>query len=273
MATIVAYPVPNAAKAYDVLAEAYDALTADYCHGDWLRRIEELVRARGLRGRRALDLACGTGKSFLPLIDLGYEVTACDVSPRMVDIARHKAPGANITVQDMRDLGRRGEFDLITCLDDAINYLLTENELRATFAGMAANLAPRGFAVFDVNTLRMYSEGFARDWICDDPGAFVAWAGGDATSVVPGAQVEATVHLFLPDGDRWRRRTSHHHQHHWPRGAIERTAQDAGLSIETVRGQRRGAILEPGVDELTHTKALYVLTRREEVSLMRIGGP
>ena len=37
-----------------------------------------------------LDVACGTGKSFLPLLERGYDVTACDISEAMLRVARTK---------------------------------------------------------------------------------------------------------------------------------------------------------------------------------------
>src|SRR5215216_7107442 len=90
---------------YDVLAPAYDVLTAGHAHDAWLRAIERLALAHGLRGRRLLDVACGTGKSFEPLLRRGYEVTACDGSPAMVAHARARAGAtARVEVADMRAL-------------------------------------------------------------------------------------------------------------------------------------------------------------------------
>src|ERR671937_3292070 len=79
-----------ALEAYERLAPVYDLLTAGYDHPTWLGELELLARAHGLSGRRLLDLACGTGKSFLPMLARGYSVSACDISPAMVEIAREK---------------------------------------------------------------------------------------------------------------------------------------------------------------------------------------
>src|SRR4051812_30675812 len=95
----------GAERAYDALAPVYDLLTGSYAYDRWLSALEDLARAHGLRGRRALDVACGTGKSFLPLLERGYEVTACDVSAGMVALAAAKARGrAALHLADMRAL-------------------------------------------------------------------------------------------------------------------------------------------------------------------------
>src|SRR3954453_4305859 len=147
----------DAARAYAELAPAYDLLTADYAYGPWLAAIERLARRHGLAGRRLLDVACGTGKSFLPMLERGFEVTACDISPEMVAEARRKAGNrAELHLADMRRLPVLGEFDLITCLDDAMNHLMGPDEVAQAFDGFAANLAPGGLLVFDVNTLVAY---------------------------------------------------------------------------------------------------------------------
>src|SRR5919199_6068691 len=143
--------VPDQAQAaYDGLAEHYDAFTAGYAHERWLDALARLAREHGLRGRRLLDVACGSGKSFLPMLARGYEVVACDLSPAMVACAREKAgDAADVVVADMRELPALGRFDLITCLDDAVNYLTTERELGAALHGFARSLRRGGVAVFD----------------------------------------------------------------------------------------------------------------------------
>src|SRR5829696_4235844 len=149
----------DAARAYAVLAPAYDLLTAEYAYGPWLAAIERLARRHGLSGRRLLDVGCGTGKSFLPLLDRGFDVCACDISPEMVAEAEHKAGGrAAVHVADMRRLPVLGAFDLITCLDDGINHLLDRDEVADALSGLRENLAPGGLLVFDVNTLAAYRE-------------------------------------------------------------------------------------------------------------------
>src|SRR6476469_8915642 len=149
--------------AYELLAPFYDSYTAGFGHERWLTNLEAIAIEHGLRGNRLLDVGCGTGKSFLPMLARGYEVTACDISPAMVLLARERAGDASVLVADARDLPVLGRFDLVTSLDDALNYVLSDEELGMTFAGIAGNLRPGGIFVFDLTTIAAYRQFFALD--------------------------------------------------------------------------------------------------------------
>jgi SAM-dependent methyltransferase len=254
----------DALGAYEALAPFYDQFTAGYAHPDWLRAIHRELRGLGLTGRRALDVACGTGKSSLPLAELGYEVTACDVSPGMVAVARERlpVPPGRVFVADMRRLPALPRFDLVTCLDDAINYLLTEGDVRATFAGIGRALRPGGLVAFDLNSLRTYAGAFARRWELDRPDARFVWSGRPRAAVRPGRVYSATVEVF-PKGNGGAPVESVHTQRHYARETVERLLRGAGLRPLTVFGQATGGRLEHGPDEDRHTKLLYVAERKE----------
>ncbi|HEX5617473.1 MAG TPA: class I SAM-dependent methyltransferase [Solirubrobacteraceae bacterium] len=257
-------PVGTAREAYDELAPDYDLLTAEYPYERWLAALEELARAHGATGHDVLDVACGTGKSFLPLLARGWHVVGCDISPAMLALAKAKAPAARLEQADMRTLPRLGEYDLVTCLDDALNYLLEATELEAALAGIRRNLRPDGIAIWDLNTLAQYRASFARDQTTDRDGIFLAWRGETAPSLEPGGPAQATVDVFAPARDGlWERRSSVHRQRHWPERTVRYAAARAGLRILAVHGQHQGAVLEPELDELVHSKAVYLAARTE----------
>ena len=256
----------SARGAYEAFASAYDLFTADFEHERWLAAIEALARADGLCGRRVLDVACGTGKSFLPLLRRGYEVTACDASPAMLAEAARKAPEVRVVAADMRSLPGLGEFDLVTCLDDALNYLLSEEDLLAALRGLRRCLAPGGLAVWDVNTQAMYRGAFARTWAVEDERRLVLWRGAAGPDFAPGEAASAQVDIFELGAVGWTRTESRHHQRHWPAASIVMVARAAGLTVTAVRGQRSGARLEPELDEETHPKALFLACRDDRAS-------
>ncbi|MGH2762668.1 MAG: class I SAM-dependent methyltransferase [Thermoleophilaceae bacterium] len=257
---------PAALEAYEPLASAYDDFTAAYRHDRWLAALERLALEHGLSGRRVLDVACGTGKSFMPLLARGYQVTACDLSPSMVAVARERLGGdpARAFVADMRALPSVAAFDLVTCLDDAVNYLLTEDDLVRALASMRATLRPGGLLAFDVNTLRTYRTTFARDAVDDRRGRFFCWRGHASADAAPGQVHAATLDVFTPAPEEgWRRVTSRHLQRHHPLTDVRRSTGRAGLTLLAVRGQLPGAILEGEADEERHTKLVFLATRKE----------
>jgi SAM-dependent methyltransferase len=246
---------------YEELAEVYDLLTAGYAHDRWLAELEHLARAHGLRGRRVLDVACGTGSSFLPLLAAGYRVTACDLSPAMARRATAKAGGrATVLVADARRLPRLGAFDLVTCLNDAVNHLVEPDEVLRALVGMRANLDRRGLLVFDVNTFRAYRS--AGDVVSADDDRLVAWRGRLASIAEPGGLAEVVVEVFERlGGEVWRRRCHRQPHRHYPLAEVRDLVAEAGLRVVAVRGQRTGAILEADVDEDVHTKAIFLAAR------------
>jgi SAM-dependent methyltransferase len=252
-------PAPAALDAYEALAASYDELTADHDHARWLGAIEQRARALGLRGRRVLDVACGSGKSFVPMLERGYDVTACDLSPMMVALARVRHPqgAARVSVADMRWLPELGRFDLVTCLDDAINYLLDDDGLAAAFACARAALADDGLYVFDVNTRATYARDFATASVTERDDVVFCWR--PRPQPLDGGRFSVSVDAFqrLPAG-QWRRTTSVHVQRHHDRAVVERLLVGAGLELVAALGQRRGGVLSDDADEERDTKLLYV---------------
>lgn len=224
------------------------------------RRRRAAGPAARLRGARALDLACGTGKSTVPLVSRGYEVLSCDVSPGMISEAQRKWPqrADSFLVADMRRLPPLGTFDLILCVDDAVNYLLSEAELTDTFSGVAESLDPNGVFVFDVNSLATYREAFGQSLVREHDGLVFAWRGEAERSLEPCQTAAASVEIFAQRHDGlWERRTSRHLQRHHPPEVINSALAEAGLECAAVMGQLPGARLEIDADEERHIKLVY----------------
>ncbi len=263
---------PPARAAYAALAPYYDRFTAAYDHEHWLTQIEGRAVAAGLRGRRSLDIACGTGKSFAPLLARGYAVTACDLSPEMVDVARQKFGDQveDLFVADMCELPRLGPFDLVTCLNDAVNYLLAEDELEAAFGCVTGLLAPGGVYAFDVNSLKAFRAGFTQTFVREEAGELFCWRGEATGPLAAGDAAAATLEAFVETDDGlWERVSSRHVQRHHPPASIRAALEVAGLECAAVAGQRPGGHLDDHVDEAEHTKVVYfarLARNRREVS-------
>jgi SAM-dependent methyltransferase len=258
MATMTATP---ALLAYERLAPVYDDFTDGYDHDAWIDRLERIARNHGANGSRVLDVACGTGKSFAPLIERGYDVWACDISPAMVARARGCAGirPDRVLVADMRALPELGAFELVTCLDDAVNYLLAFEDLVAAFSGVARLLAPDGVYLFDTNTLGTYRAGFAVDAVFERPLAAAVWRGETVGPIEPGALCSATIELSGAEAGG----ASRHVQRHHPERTVRAALRSAGLACRAVLGQSTGGVLHEDADEIAHTKLVYVAGRAD----------
>jgi SAM-dependent methyltransferase len=260
MATPTRTRARDALGTYESFAPFYDSFTRDYPYDEWLGDLEGWARDCGLRGRRLLDVACGTGNSFMPMLARGYEVVACDLSPGMAARAKAKARGrAKVTVADMRDLPWRGRFDLITCVDDSMNYLLSTADLVAALRSMAVALAHGGLAVFDTNSLGAYRTGFASELSLEADGTRFRWRGEADSKMAPGRQAAATIELMVPGAEPLH--IGRHVQRHHPVADVLAACAEAGLEVLGVRGAAPDGGLDPEPDELRHQKIAFMASR------------
>lgn len=256
-----------AERAYEAIAPVYDDFTAHHDYELWLGNLLPEVRRHGLSGRRLLDVGCGTGKSFLPMLARGWEVTACDISSAMLDLARAKVgDAARLTVADMRELPVFGEFDLVWALDDAVNYLLSVEELGDALGGMRANLAPGGLLMFDVNTLHCYRSFFAETESVERAGRRLVWRGQASAEVAPGSICEARFEAEAESGAESDVVTHVHRQRHFPEAAIVECLRGAGLECLDVFGHGHDAVPKQPLEELVHTKAVYIARRAQRAA-------
>ena len=244
---------------YDAFAPYYDAFTTGSDYDAWTEHVLRQARRDGLAGATLLDLACGTGKSFVPFLRRGFQVTACDVSEGMLAQAAAKAPEATLVHADIRRMARLGSFDLVTCFDDSLNYLLEEGDLAGALCAIADNLSPRGLAVFDLNTLLAYRTTFARDSVSIADGLVFAWSGACSGDAEPGCHAAARIDIFVArEAGMYERVTTLHAQRHFPRERVTALLGEAGLECVGVHGVLDDGALEAEADELRHLKFLYV---------------
>lgn len=239
---------------YKTLAPIYDQLTAANNYEMWLGGVllPELER-HGLRQGAALDVGCGTGRAFEPLLDRGWKVRGCDLSSEMLEQARRKF-GAAVEVgqADLRDLPVFGEFDLVLAVNDVVNYLVEDGDLVKAFAGMRANLAPDGLLVFDANTLGMFRAAFISGH--EEPMGVGDWRWvGESAEVEPGGIFDARI--SGPGISQLHR--ERHHTGEQIRDAMEQ----AGLELLAALGQREvdgQVLLDDPPEELRHLKTIYI---------------
>jgi magnesium-protoporphyrin O-methyltransferase len=84
-----------------------------------------------LRGARILDAGCGTGALAVEAANRGADVTAVDISPTLIGIARERLPEKlrngriHFVAGDMLDR-KHGSFDYVVAMDSLIHYSLPD---------------------------------------------------------------------------------------------------------------------------------------------------
>jgi len=110
------------------------------------RRWRDVLRSRLGPGRHeVLELGVGGGNNLSHLTD-EFDAVAADLSPEMLEQARRLNPQVEFHVGDMRTI-RLGRTFKAVLIHDAISYMTTEEDLRATFVTAAAHLDRGGVFV------------------------------------------------------------------------------------------------------------------------------
>jgi len=257
----------SAQEAYDRFAPVYDEFTSANNYEMWLGEIllPELEK-HGLQKGWALDVGCGTGRAFDPLLKRGWKVVGCDASSGMLAQAAEKfGERVRLLQADVRDLepiaptpdhADRENFQLVLLLNEVVNYLTDDGDLERAFAGIRRNLSSGGLVVFDANTMLWFRHNFASGKSEELSGRGWDWLGLSET-VERGATYE--MHLAEQGVKPYL-----HRQRHWEPEQVEAALEAAGLCPVAAFGQREEdwqVILESPLDEERHHKTIHIATR------------
>ncbi len=226
----------------------YDQFAAIYQRGPYLRFsqnlaetvLPEYLEEMGIAPKNILDIACGEGSLAVALAERGFQVTGIDQSMQMIELAQDRALAAGMDVdfrvEDMRSLPFVGEFDLVTCFFDSLNYMLTVADLQEAFLGAFRALRPGGFYIFDMNTVY----GLAVDWmrqetyIQNETDDFIELHRQEFDYENTIASMMVTV--FQKKGELWERFEEVHQERGYPLADIQFLLTTIGFEITGMYG-------------------------------------
>lgn len=86
-----------------------------------------------IRDKKLLDIGIGGGRTTKYLLEISKDYTGIDYTPRCVEIAANRYPGANIQCCDARDLRVFDDesFDFVLFAFNGIDYIGHEDRLKA----------------------------------------------------------------------------------------------------------------------------------------------
>ena len=144
---------------YDNLANQYDKLFFDWQSEtkEQALILDKLFSDEGFnKTAHILDCACGIGTQAIGLANLGYNVTASDISAAELTQAKERAfvSNASITFEraDFRELEKAfsRQFDIVIAMDNALPHMLTENDLASAVKSIIERVADGGIFVASI---------------------------------------------------------------------------------------------------------------------------
>lgn len=226
----------------------YKQFASIYQRGPYLRFSQLLAESvlpaylleLGIEPKDLLDVACGEGTFAVGMAAQGYRVTGVDLSPQMIALASERAAkadkGVDFRVEDMRTLPFEGEFDLVTCFFDSLNYLLTVEGLYEAFQGAFGALRLGGFYIFDMNTIY----GLAVEWMREQ--TYIQNEAEDFIEIhrqefdYENLIASMSITVFKAQGDHWVRFDEMHRERGYPIADIQFLLNEAGFEIAGMYG-------------------------------------
>jgi SAM-dependent methyltransferase len=142
---------------YDSLADLYDL---EYSHH---YDVPFWLSLAGREGGRVVEWGAGTGRLVIPLAHAGFEVTAVELSERMIEKGRKKGGAIEWVRGDMRTakLGRR--YALAVCAFNSFLCLLSVDDSLAFLRNAREHLKPGGLLGIEVSA-------FSPEELAEEPG-------------------------------------------------------------------------------------------------------
>ena len=136
----------NTLRLYDDLAWLWPIWGSAEEYADYCNHVARLMREHAqIPVNSLLNIGCGGGKNVFNL-KRHYDVTGLDLSSRMLELAKDLNPECEFVQGDMRTFFLQQMFDAVL-VDDAVSYMASRVDLRATFEAAWRHLCPGGVMV------------------------------------------------------------------------------------------------------------------------------
>lgn len=224
---------------YNSFAYVYDKLTLDIDYKKWADYIEGIISRNKVAASMILELGCGTGSFGIEMSKRGYDMICLDLSAEMLDCAAEKAEreGQDILFlnQDMCNFELYGTVDVIVCLLDSFNYLMSEKQIMELFKLVKNYLNPGGLFIFDINTMYKFENIFSDNLFYEvDEDITYIWE-NKFNSKTGKARFDLT--FFVKEGELYRRFDETHFEKAYTDSDIMGFIEGSGLRLLDTFGE------------------------------------
>ena len=145
-------PEPPAYRFYGELAVWWPLISPPEEYAEEAAYIATLLGSASIPVREVLELGSGGGHNAFHL-KAAFEMTLVDLSDEMLDVSRRLNPGCEHVQGDMRTVRLGRAFDAVF-VHDAVDYMVTEEDLARAIETAFAHCRPGGVAVFVPDSVR-----------------------------------------------------------------------------------------------------------------------
>ena len=178
----------------------------------------------------AIDLGCGSGFQSIPLAELGYRVTAIDLSPILLEeLNKQKGDLPIQTVQDNLLLLEQhcSKADLVVCMGDTLTHLVSLNQVDGLMGKIYHILSKGGQLILTFRDLTSELEDLDR---------FIPVRQDDHTLFTCFLEYEpyrVKVHdlIYVKQGDRWKLKKSAYYKIKIPLNNLTEILESYGFKI------------------------------------------
>ena len=184
-----------------------------------------------------VELGCGSGETAALLTAAGHRVIGFDPSEAMVQLARRRAPQADLRIGSLYDADAElPPCDAVIAVGEVVNYAFDERAskrgLAAFFARAREALPPGGLLVFDAAGPGRAPGGETSGWR-EGEGWVVLHR---ATEDRRGRRLTRRITTFRRDGSGWRRSGETHELRLYPPAELAAMLRSAGFRVRIRRG-------------------------------------
>lgn len=217
---------------YNEFAKIYDELiNEDIDYVQISNRILEICNEQKISFDNYLDLACGTGNVTAKLANNFKEAIASDLSEDMLIEAKDKLKKEKVKCKllcsDMTNFNINKEFDLITSVLDASNYIIEDEDFYDYFMSVKNHLKKDGLFIFDINSYYKLSEVLGNNiYTYNEEKIFYSWE-----NVFEDDIVNMYLTFFVKKGDLYERFEEEHRERAYTETYIESLLDAVGLTL------------------------------------------
>lgn len=147
---------------YSQLSYIYDDVMSHVDYESWAYYVSRIIDQWNPSAEKLMDIACGTGNFLNQSRRYSYKLSGFDFCHNSIRQARKKSLEIPLWVGDIRNFAIKKPVDVIVCLYDSINYVMTFEEILEILLRTYNALNSQGLFIFDIctekNSLKYFND-------------------------------------------------------------------------------------------------------------------